>query len=985
MLTKLCCEQEQDEIGHRLLLNYIDKWALINPEKIAFYQVILDSPQDKVVPLKYAHLRNLVDQLAWWIHGLSGNKCTYKERSIAYLAPSDLRHLLLALACNRIGSKALLLSSRNSAYINAHLIDECGCELLIFDATCSHVADQISAKSKITLHGMNDLVDLLKTKNARSKDFPYYETWASAYNKPALILQTSGSTGLSKRVPISHSAISTIDIQQSVSKQYTDGRKCHLEVLAEAKRPYQSFPLFHVAGFELTCLFLFTGRCVVLGPPRRPPGIEVYKKVVELARPDAAMLAPQTLNEIAEDPPLMSAVVPKLEWIMYGGGPITEKTGDAVSSRTRLMNGFGSTECGSMPLYPTDAPYWNCYHFHPLSGADLRPIPNSDGLYELFVVRDETSFPYQSIFHNFPDLHEFPVKDIFQRHPDNENYWVYQGRTDDILVLSTGEKINPLPVQDAVSAIPGVRSALVVGNKQPYPGLLIELGFDAIFPEAKELIMSRLDKTLADTNFQGSRDAHIQLKDVIWAGPEKPLARNAKGNLRRSAIEKDYEDEINRLYGNDDSLISELDPSSEQTLFSGLLEMAGQLVSIDDLDIDEDLFDSGLDSRGAQILVNAINRASPHEEKAHVLLTGSTGFVGSYVLDSLLRCPEVERIACLDRWTEYRAASSDTNTTNNPVDVQYLLGSLERENFNLDPSVLSTLLESITVIVHCQWPVNFNQPLSSFEPNIEGVENLIRFAHGASYNPPIVFLSSIATVKQWDKSIPVPEKPLSDPKHAQTWYGQSKLLASVLLEEAGKTLGTRSSICRLGQVAGPVGRVVKQRMWPRTDWFPSLLETSRAIGCVPDSLGSAGRVDWLPVDKLAEIIVQLVVLKHSIDANGMALTDFHHLVNAEPVSYQDILPVIVKRLGEEVRVVSLSEWVDRLEKSAATTENGSNPGLGLGLLSFFQGLKATQEEAPVVLDTQHTQDRLPLLGEIGAANGSWMEMWLDQWDFNSRN
>lgn len=709
-------------------------------------------------------------------------------------------------------------------------------------------------------------------------------------------------------------------------------------------------------------------------------------------------------------------------------------------------------------MYPTHAPHWNCFHFHPLSGADLRPLPDSDDLYELFIVRHETCFPYQAVFQNFPDLQEYPLKDVFRRHPENENYWVYQGRKDDILVLSTGEKINPLPVQDAVEAIPGVRAALVVGNKQPYPGLLIELEFDANFPDAKDVVMDRLDKTLAETNIQGSRDAHIQLKDVIWTDSNKPLARNPKGGLRRNSIERHYNDEITRLYEKEyDHLNIELDTSSEQTLLSGLLKMIGQLTSRDDLDIDDDLFENGLDSRGAQILVTAINRAlftagqdetsdnekgtsigvvykhptveklarallqhlhssnsqekieeqefyrllkhhvdslsalSPKQpapqrsqkDKAHVLLTGSTGFVGSYVLDSLSRSPEVNRVTCIDRRSKNRASSFGAVASINGTDVRHLLGSLDKEDFNLDYDTYSTLLDSVSVILHCQWPVNFNQPLSTFGPNIQGVENLIRFAHGAQYNPPIIFLSSVATVKQWDQRSPVPEKPLSDPRHAQTGYGQSKLLASRLLEEAGKSLGVRSSICRLGQVAGPVGRVVKQRMWPQTDWFPLLLEASRSIGCLPESIGASSRIDWIPVDKLADIMTELVVLRHSTDATVMSTTDIHHLVSPEPAKYQDILPVISKRLGAEVRVVSLSEWVHRLEKSIATAGNSPNPGLGL--LSFFQGLKATQEESPVVLDTQHTQDRLPLLSKVGAADGTWMETWLDQWDFHSRN
>lgn len=70
MLLSSDCEQPRHEMGKRLLLNHIDLCASRTPDKIAFYQVLCEERQERVVPLTYASLRNLIDQLAWWIDGL---------------------------------------------------------------------------------------------------------------------------------------------------------------------------------------------------------------------------------------------------------------------------------------------------------------------------------------------------------------------------------------------------------------------------------------------------------------------------------------------------------------------------------------------------------------------------------------------------------------------------------------------------------------------------------------------------------------------------------------------------------------------------------------------------------------------------------------------------------------------------------------------------------------------------------------------------
>lgn len=368
-----------------------------------------------------------------------------------------------------------------------------------------------------------------------------------------------------------------------------------------------------------------------------------------------------------------------------------------------------------------------------------------------------------------------------------------------------------------------------------------------------------------------------------------------------------------------------------------------------------------------------------NRDRIHILLTGSTGFVGSYMINTLSRYHGVQRITCIDRWTDDRSVFANTTSKRKSVEVEHLLGQLDQDNFNLLPTVYSDLLASVTVILHCQWPMNFNQQLISFEPHIQGVANLAQFAHAPKYNPRIIFLLSVSAVMLWDRDIPVPEKSLSDPKHANAGYGQSKLLTSRLLEEAGRSIGTRSSICRVGQVAGPVGRIVSQRLWPRANWFPILLDASKFMGCIPDSLGKASRIDWIPV---AKALAELVVLDHHEEKKTVVLTDYYHLVSPKSSRYEDFVPLISQRLaGKEI--IPLSEWVGRLEKSATTTEKELNPGLNL--LSFFQDLESTQADPPVMLETKHTEEHLPQLNKISAIDVTRLEGWLDQWDSNTRN
>ena len=120
------------------------------------------------------------------------------------------------------------------------------------------------------------------------------------------------------------------------------------------------------------------------------------------------------------------------------------------------------------------------------------------------------------------------------------------------------------------------------------------------------------------------------------------------------------------------------------------------------------------------------------------------------------------------------------------------------------------------------WPVNFNWDIESFEPHIAGIRHLVDFSHKSAKETQIFFISSIGSTLQWRSSDPVPEDVVRDLSVAKnSGYGASKLVSELVLDAAAAKSGIRASICRVGQVAGPVTRG-KKGEWNKQEWLPTV-------------------------------------------------------------------------------------------------------------------------------------------------------------------
>lgn len=124
--------------------------------------------------------------------------------------------------------------------------------------------------------------------------------------------------------------------------------------------------------------------------------------------------------------------------------------------------------------------------------------------------------------------------------------------------------------------------------------------------------------------------------------------------------------------------------------------------------------------------------------------------------------------------------------------------------------------------IDIQWPVDFVSPVEQFEDHIRGVRNIIDFSVASPKRPSIVFASSVAVAPYWAKRHPgemVPEAPIHDLAVAELGYGESKIVAELLLEQAGRTCGTHSTVLRIGHISGPVE---KDGFWNKGEWVPSV-------------------------------------------------------------------------------------------------------------------------------------------------------------------
>ncbi|KAL8418574.1 hypothetical protein RB594_001971 [Gaeumannomyces avenae] len=584
------------------------------------------------------------------------------------------------------------------------------------------------------------------------------------------------------------------------------------------------------------------------------------------ANVDVVLLPPAILEEMSHMPEAVAALA-KLERVIFGGGPLSQEAGNTLVGRgVKLTNIIAATEM--VPIYyyrQTDPKLWNWLLINTEAMCiNWRKFGESENgtLYEQVILRKAKDPGDQALFYVFPEATEYSTKDLYFKHLTAPNLWGYHGRSNDIIVFSNGEKLNP-------------------------PALLVEPAYDATAaatPEEQEALIARVWPVVERANRDTVAHGRIVRELVAVTRPDKPFPRAGKGTIQRFATVKLYAEEAAALYerfggqggfdgGSDgdaldgDSFV--LDLSSDQALAQSLAELFRRLASLKErgatLDVDTDLYTAGVDSlvtiQAARILREALGIATskklPVDAVAPRLIYANPtpNQLSSYLMREVVSGhskqnghtsgidevdPSIKIMqAQLDKYTQClpdpaaQKQKPPTRTQGRTVIATGTTGGLG-----------SYLLEKLQASPAFAKVVCLNRTEDARERQVRG-------------NTERGLDTTLAKAEFLRADLSEPRLGLASEVYERLLAETDRiLLASLVLDEGRARGGVPSAVVRVGQIAGPrSGR----GEWTRREWLPTLVRSSLHLDLLPSDLGGgvAADIDWVPVEDVAALVLEV--------------------------------------------------------------------------------------------------------------------------------
>ncbi|KAJ5736726.1 acetyl-CoA synthetase-like protein [Penicillium malachiteum] len=1032
----------------RLLTKVVDLAAQEEPNRL--FAVIPKGLEvaDGVQNLTMRGLAQAVNFLCQWIDNNIGS--SGPREVLAYMGSNDVRYCIFLLACQKTGHQAFLPSTRNSDEAYIHLLKATNCTKFFFNEDRSTRVMEIKNLYPDLKIFQVPATSTILTESSGLKSYPYNKTFDEVETDNCCIIHSSGTTGMPKPVPLTNGFWGAIDNIPNL--YWPEGRTpSPFFNMTQEDLVLATVPFFHMMGLLSIGFAIFHSVPMLVGPDK-PLSVEHLTQLMSIARPTSAIYPPSILEDFSHSEEALECLK-GLKSVYYGGAPLGPETGAKLRECTDVIPIIGSSEIGWIPtLIPEEGDDWSYFEWNPSFGVDMQKV--DEGLYEMALVRQKAGRAYQGIFHTFPELDTYRTKDIFTHHPTKPYLWKFNGRIDDVIVLSNGEKFNPTTMENMIEGHPLVAKAIVAGQSRFQACLLVEPN-EGIPEMDWRVFIDEIWPTVQQANHTIAAHGRIMKNRIGLAPKGKTFQRTPKGSVQRRAVLRDFVDEINAIYqaGLEDDLEDCLPENLDR---ASVLKYTHQIISRtlerSDVPIDQDLYKAGFDSlmtiqvakilqRGIQArqpklmpgtisaqviyanptvkllagvvsdviegkikesipregriqnLVNKYtsdlpkNRPTKWEQSASpstVILTGSTGSLGTYLLDNLLNTPSISKVYCFNRSNaEQRqknsfaekglALEADWNSK-----VEFLQVSFGEVRFGLSEEKYVELLASVDTIIHNAWMVDFNHTVESFEEvHIQGVRRSVDFSLESKYNAHIHFVSSISTVGAWKPEMGsrVPEIPMENASVVlEQGYGESKHVAERICLEASRRSKVPTSVYRVGQIGGPT---TKKGEWNRHEWLPTIIQTSKNIGKIPTSLGSMP-VDWIPVDTLSSIVTEIVQARHG-DRSELPHAVFH-LTNPEIASWSSLVPAIQQRY--DVEPVDFSAWVAELTSIQNPTSVDLVEKPALKLLGFYRGLGDENNAAmSVALDVTRSREASGSMKSLEPISAQLMSNWLDQWQF----
>ncbi|KAJ8488656.1 hypothetical protein ONZ45_g13887 [Pleurotus djamor] len=365
-----------------------------------------------------------------------------------------------------------------------------------------------------------------------------------------------------------------------------------------------------------------------------------------------------------------------------------------------------------------------------------------------------------------------------------------------------------------------------------------------------------------------------------------------------------------------------------------------------------------------------------------VLITGSTGILGSHILQNLINDDRVQSVFTLNRMAatpvnerqaiSFRKFSLDSSTLSS-TKLTSLEGNISEPRLGLDDVTYDKLLDSVTVIIHCAWIMNHKIPVHAFEPLIVGTVNLINFAHESRESSvQFVFASSITAVQNFGCVGQVPDAVLGDARVSlDTGYGEAKHIVEKILASSQ----LRSCSVRMPQLYLDA--------WPMTGWLPFLIKSGYNLGQFP---AVSGKVDWLPADYTSRFTIEV----------ALGCAEKPQVINVRhplPVDFPAVLGWIQDAISAKqggkfspLPSVPTSSWLASVRRSQIAGMAPQDVPV-IKLFEFFVKVAERQEHmdsVPIVgglplMDVTAARSINPLLDQLKPLDKETVAGWVGYW------
>jgi thioester reductase-like protein len=359
----------------------------------------------------------------------------------------------------------------------------------------------------------------------------------------------------------------------------------------------------------------------------------------------------------------------------------------------------------------------------------------------------------------------------------------------------------------------------------------------------------------------------------------------------------------------------------------------------------------------------------PSSPTKTLAVVGSTGFLGPYIVASLLQQhPECD-IICFNRSDggKQRTMSAlqdiigDTSSAHQRL--KFLVTDIASRVKTLHQDPIVEMIPQVDELIFNAWDPNWGKPLGSFESLLGALRKVINLLASCAGHPRITFISSVCAVGDWPLRHPdrpmIPEEVIWDCNSAMpNGYGQSKCVAEQLLAKAHEIAKLRVNIVRAGQIGGSTSS--KHCTWPRQGWLYSVIQSSAKFGVFPKHVQP---LDWIPVDALAQGIANCIKRPPTSE-------DLHvfNMVHPYPAAWGLLHETLRARFGFSAEAVDLPDWLKKMEHGDLRIHG-------------FLSTQGNGREANMSYENTRASEVLPPMSPI---NIDLLATWMQGWGLGSR-